>query len=154
MCGEFGIIATTVNGVVKERAFPEEAPVQIRVNCRAVSSEAAFSLPCFRAQPRGQPNMGGRGASGMGSSSKALMPSDEGYGKPSLDGRMRKAIAWHGSDVAFDVFDGNFAFDYQSECHCSKTCSRGRRGGCPFDYQSECHCSKTRTRPRGLSGPV
>ena len=34
-------------------------------------------------------------------------------------------------------------FDYQSECHCSKT----RGGGCDavvgFDYQSECHCSKT-----------
>ena len=37
----------------------------------------------------------------------------------------------------------NGQFDYQSECHCSKTqfipSIRWRR----FDYQSECHCSKT-----------
>ena len=34
-------------------------------------------------------------------------------------------------------------FDYQSECHCSKTAHRVRRPGQQFDYQSECHCSKT-----------
>ena len=35
------------------------------------------------------------------------------------------------------------AFDYQSECHCSKTLIAHMRDGNQFDYQSECHCSKT-----------
>ena len=35
------------------------------------------------------------------------------------------------------------AFDYQSECHCSKTAAEGHEGPEQFDYQSECHCSKT-----------
>ncbi len=34
-------------------------------------------------------------------------------------------------------------FDYQSECHCSKTFTCGFPSGLWFDYQSECHCSKT-----------
>ena len=34
-------------------------------------------------------------------------------------------------------------FDYQSECHCSKTTSRDLLRVEAFDYQSECHCSKT-----------
>ena len=34
-------------------------------------------------------------------------------------------------------------FDYQSECHCSKTNRSHRWCACWFDYQSECHCSKT-----------
>ena len=34
-------------------------------------------------------------------------------------------------------------FDYQSECHCSKTDLDGGTQGEEFDYQSECHCSKT-----------
>ena len=38
-------------------------------------------------------------------------------------------------------------FDYQSECHCSKTGSPGSRRTWPFDYQSECHCSKTPPAP-------
>ena len=35
------------------------------------------------------------------------------------------------------------AFDYQSECHCSKTPGWQSVAGNEFDYQSECHCSKT-----------
>ena len=34
-------------------------------------------------------------------------------------------------------------FDYQSECHCSKTMTQTYTNGTEFDYQSECHCSKT-----------
>ena len=34
-------------------------------------------------------------------------------------------------------------FDYQSECHCSKTRIAIRSTRQTFDYQSECHCSKT-----------
>ena len=34
-------------------------------------------------------------------------------------------------------------FDYQSECHCSKTMNEYNYGVGAFDYQSECHCSKT-----------
>ena len=34
-------------------------------------------------------------------------------------------------------------FDYQSECHCSKTTTPHRSRMTRFDYQSECHCSKT-----------
>ena len=34
-------------------------------------------------------------------------------------------------------------FDYQSECHCSKTDGHAIRLSREFDYQSECHCSKT-----------
>ena len=34
-------------------------------------------------------------------------------------------------------------FDYQSECHCSKTPSVCQIRDGLFDYQSECHCSKT-----------
>ena len=34
-------------------------------------------------------------------------------------------------------------FDYQSECHCSKTRWDTCRTSRQFDYQSECHCSKT-----------
>ena len=34
-------------------------------------------------------------------------------------------------------------FDYQSECHCSKTDSTADYYRDEFDYQSECHCSKT-----------
>ena len=34
-------------------------------------------------------------------------------------------------------------FDYQSECRCSKTRYGLVRVDCEFDYQSECHCSKT-----------
>ena len=34
-------------------------------------------------------------------------------------------------------------FDYQSECHCSKTLGGIYAKGEGFDYQSECHCSKT-----------
>ena len=37
-------------------------------------------------------------------------------------------------------------FDYQSECHCSKTCRACRSRRFEFDYQSECHCSKTASR--------
>ena len=37
-------------------------------------------------------------------------------------------------------------FDYQSECHCSKTPNRCPWCIVPFDYQSECHCSKTAPR--------
>ena len=37
-------------------------------------------------------------------------------------------------------------FDYQSECHCSKTLQRQRTKSALFDYQSECHCSKTGIR--------
>ena len=37
-------------------------------------------------------------------------------------------------------------FDYQSECHCSKTFQWSGIRRCLFDYQSECHCSKTRQR--------
>ena len=35
------------------------------------------------------------------------------------------------------------AFDYQSECHCSKTAASCSSVSARFDYQSECHCSKT-----------
>ena len=35
------------------------------------------------------------------------------------------------------------AFDYQSECHCSKTVTDNGTAEEWFDYQSECHCSKT-----------
>ena len=35
------------------------------------------------------------------------------------------------------------SFDYQSECHCSKTVNPVITGSTEFDYQSECHCSKT-----------
>ena len=34
-------------------------------------------------------------------------------------------------------------FDYQSECHCSKTVVMDAVVNFLFDYQSECHCSKT-----------
>ena len=34
-------------------------------------------------------------------------------------------------------------FDYQSECHCSKTVTKLTDTLKVFDYQSECHCSKT-----------
>ena len=34
-------------------------------------------------------------------------------------------------------------FEYQSECHCSKTGATTTSGGRRFEYQSECHCSKT-----------
>ena len=34
-------------------------------------------------------------------------------------------------------------FDYQSECHCSKTSVTSWKNPATFDYQSECHCSKT-----------
>ena len=34
-------------------------------------------------------------------------------------------------------------FDYQSECHCSKTVGLVVWKLAKFDYQSECHCSKT-----------
>ena len=36
-----------------------------------------------------------------------------------------------------------YKFDYQSECHCSKTIDGKRVSTLLFDYQSECHCSKT-----------
>ena len=38
-------------------------------------------------------------------------------------------------------------FDYQSECHCSKTAKCSERNFAKFDYQSECHCSKTKNGP-------
>ena len=43
-------------------------------------------------------------------------------------------------------------FDYQSECHCSKTLRSPFRRLSMFDYQSECHCSKTGVakQPRAL----
>ena len=42
-------------------------------------------------------------------------------------------------------------FDYQSECHCSKTPLMEALAYNPFDYQSECHCSKTSTPGMGPS---
>ena len=39
--------------------------------------------------------------------------------------------------------DRRVLFDYQSECHCSKTVVLAFGAGRLFDYQSECHCSKT-----------
>ena len=38
---------------------------------------------------------------------------------------------------------GTEPFDYQSECHCSKTAMKYFDDRYGFDYQSECHCSKT-----------
>ena len=43
-------------------------------------------------------------------------------------------------------------FDYQSECHCSKTPTACPSGGVLFDYQSECHCSKTTSPSPSLRG--
>ena len=49
----------------------------------------------------------------------------------------------HCSKTSHDVEHALGEFDYQSECHCSKT-TWGIWSACPgFDYQSECHCSKT-----------
>ena len=77
-------------------------------------------------------------------------------------------IAAEKSDGPLDVLklcESGISFDYQSECHCSKTglwlltilevfdyqseCHCSKTHHCPdkhtraFDYQSECHCSKT-----------
>ena len=41
-------------------------------------------------------------------------------------------------------YKAKYEFDYQSECHCSKTKASYRLPRFRFDYQSECHCSKTR----------
>ncbi len=39
--------------------------------------------------------------------------------------------------------DEDVLFEYQSECHCSKTQSANVSTYSLFEYQSECHCSKT-----------
>ena len=40
-------------------------------------------------------------------------------------------------------WQAKYEFDYQSECHCSKTAHALPNSRARFDYQSECHCSKT-----------
>ena len=55
----------------------------------------------------------------------------------------------HCSKTRFASISSSSMFDYQSECHCSKT-DGALLGVAPrFDYQSECHCSKTVERVRG-----
>lgn len=44
-----------------------------------------------------------------GFSNKATLPNESGYGVPSQDGTMKKAIAYHGSFADFDNFDAGFA---------------------------------------------
>lgn len=51
--------------------------------------------------------MGGRGVSSM--SSSVARPGDAGYGVPSENGSMKKAIAYHGSSALFNEFDPSFA---------------------------------------------
>lgn len=51
--------------------------------------------------------MGGRGSSSL--SSRAMLPGGDGYGTPSTDGTMKRAIAYHGSFADFDRFDASFA---------------------------------------------
>ena len=57
-----------------------------------------------------------------------------------LAGRPRaRDDAWVGLELLLAIL----VFDYQSECHCSKTHAEHVAGVEQFDYQSECHCSKT-----------
>ena len=49
----------------------------------------------------------------------------------------------HCSKTGFAHLLEVFLFDYQSECHCSKTLGCRAWSWSRFDYQSECHCSKT-----------
>ena len=54
----------------------------------------------------------------------------------------------HCSKTKADTAVQEVTFDYQSECHCSKTVWHGGYSTRRFDYQSECHCSKTADRSR------
>ena len=45
----------------------------------------------------------------------ALKAGDPEYGKPSPDGSMRKAIAYHGTSSYFDKFDASFSNPYHSQ---------------------------------------
>ena len=58
-------------------------------------------------------------------------------------GRFDYQSECHCSKTSSQVTYRLFGFDYQSECHCSKTAAARDRRFYQFDYQSECHCSKT-----------
>lgn len=66
-----------------------------------------FFFALIQGQSKGKANMGGRGTSSM--TARPTMPGGDGYGTPSADGSMKKAIAYHGSFAAFDNFDASFA---------------------------------------------
>ena len=67
------------------------------------------------------------------------------YARKGLKGRSEMAEEASENQAAVEEVDYK-AFDYQSECHCSKTDSSAIIPVGKFDYQSECHCSKTEIR--------
>ena len=115
----FGIIIKASRSTVWS-ALDRGDPRSNRGTCTAASSEAAFFMPKNGQILKGQLNMGGRGAvssSRRGINATSIGSWLQGRGD---DGEKFNEENFMNSTIA-NFISVSEPFDYQSECHCSKT---------------------------------